>query len=701
MNNHMNSHREVKCKQCDQTIPKNSTSSHMKKCVSRERDFKCENCPAVFKREDMLKLHVVKKRCQVRCNFCDKTCKSSYYLEKHISQTHRVQMNVVKTSEGHMGLFPTTEVRKDLKCTRCDFVATHPSKLSRHMITHDPKAIKEEEKCPKCEKTFKFKSHLDRHIPTSHRDHAKGNSRSNQYKKMKKFDVPKSQQFRTCTEKDLVAMLEKADVSTHQLLKLLSVLRKRFGRKAFEPKLKEKIRSHLNSLDDDFETNCVSFQSKDGKEFKSSLSKTRNVNHFLNKIAELRELQKPKVILGIDGDIRHLMITCVVKEQEEHDDSVSGKLDNNLKGTSAKRVLVLSKADGVPETRHNVELMLRAMKLHELDDDFQIVCDLKMLNILLGIQSSTSLFGCPFCEACKIDEHGRVTNQRGEWNFDPERTPLRTISNIVEHALAYENEPRKANGEKDKAKTKKHKSVNYKPIKLKDGHDDSWVGKHLPPDPLHVNVLGPPNDVFDLMEKVFSKEKVTEFYTRNNQKRSGEAAGGKFDGKSIKTLWSEKALGDLKENFPADIQPFIEFLRSIREVHDVCMKEELDLSAIYKEKIDMFETNRKYLYEEFGLNQTMKMHIIRDHYVTYFKMMGRTLREVSSEYHEAVHHTHKDHERKRGFYQKNRLGSASHIKRSQRSTVQFNVLHAGFAKSSDLVLRKAKKKVSVYDICSI
>ena len=130
LNTHMNSHREVKCKQCDQTIPYNSTSSHMKKCVSEERDFKCENCPAVFKRDDMLKLHVAKKRCQVQCNFCDKTCKSSYYLEKHISQTHRVQMNVVKTTEGHMGLFPTTEVRKDFKCTRCDFVA-------RHMITHE------------------------------------------------------------------------------------------------------------------------------------------------------------------------------------------------------------------------------------------------------------------------------------------------------------------------------------------------------------------------------------------------------------------------------------------------------------------------------------------------------------------------------------------------------------------------------------
>ena len=101
--------------------------------------------------------------------------------------------------------------------------------------------------------------------------------------------------------------------------------------------------------------------------------------------------------------------------------------------------------------------MLSALRLHELDDDFQIVCDLKMLNILLGIQSSTSLYGCPFCEACKIDENGRVTNQRGEWNFDPEKTPLRTISNNVEHSLAYENEPRKQMERKTKLKQKDKK----------------------------------------------------------------------------------------------------------------------------------------------------------------------------------------------------------------------------------------------------
>ena len=85
--------------------------------------------------------------------------------------------------------------------------------------------------------------------------------------------------------------------------------------------------------------------------------------------------------------------------------------------------------------------------------------------------------------------------------------------------------------------------------------------------------VGPPKSLFDLMEKVFSKEKVTDFYRRHNEKRSGGAARGKFDGKAIKNLRSEEALEDLKQNFPAEKEPFVQLLRNLREVHEICMKD--------------------------------------------------------------------------------------------------------------------------------
>ena len=118
----------------------------MIKCVGENKAFECENCASAFSKVDALKAHTSHKSRAVQCNLCDKKCKSAFYLEKHISSTHRLQMNVVKTAEGHIGLFPSTDARKDLNCTLCDFVATKPSKLTRHMITHNPKPAKVEEK---------------------------------------------------------------------------------------------------------------------------------------------------------------------------------------------------------------------------------------------------------------------------------------------------------------------------------------------------------------------------------------------------------------------------------------------------------------------------------------------------------------------------------------------------------------------------
>ena len=89
-------------------------------------------------------------------------------------------MEVVKTTEGHIGLFTSTELQKDLYCNLCDFKATCAAKLKRHMI----KPAKFKEKCPKCDLTFMFRSDLNRHVLTPHRDYVKGNSRSNQYRKI-------------------------------------------------------------------------------------------------------------------------------------------------------------------------------------------------------------------------------------------------------------------------------------------------------------------------------------------------------------------------------------------------------------------------------------------------------------------------------------------------------------------------------------
>ena len=45
---------------------------------------------------------------------------------------------------------------------------------------------------------------------------------------------------------------------------------------------------------------------------------------------------------------------------------------------------------------------------------------------------------------------------------------------------------------------------------------DKQVLCMLPPDPLHVNILGPPNDVLELLEENYPVEMTEEFYMRHN-----------------------------------------------------------------------------------------------------------------------------------------------------------------------------------------
>ena len=175
MKAHNRKHTEIRCEKCGESVPYNSAASHKTKCL--DETYKCEKCAKVYKRKDKLKIHIENENCAISCDRCGKDFKTAGLMEKHVRSTHQIQANVVRTSEGHMGLFQPTQAPVNLNYTLCDFAATKSSKLKRHMITHNPKPAKEEEKCPKCDLTFKYRSDLNRHIQTPHRSFVKGNSR--------------------------------------------------------------------------------------------------------------------------------------------------------------------------------------------------------------------------------------------------------------------------------------------------------------------------------------------------------------------------------------------------------------------------------------------------------------------------------------------------------------------------------------------
>ena len=97
----------------------------------------------------------------------------------------------------------------------------------------------------------------------------------------------------------------------------------------------------------------------------------------------------------------------------------------------------------------------------------------------------------------------------------------------------------------------------------------------------------------------------------------------------------------------------------------------------YRDIIENFKTKYFYLYENHGLNMSLKFHIIIDHYSYYFEKTGKTLRDTSSEYLESCHSTLRKHEDTHNFKVAMKIGTPIHKEKSHKSLVTFNSKNAG------------------------
>ena len=86
---------------------------------------------------------------------------------------------------------------------------------------------------------------------------------------------------------------------------------------------------------------------------------------------------------------------------------------------------------------------------------------------------------------------------------------------------------------------------------------------------------------------------VKSFYRLHYFNKTGEGAGGKFDGQSINTIL--KNLNVLKETLPEKAVDFIKYLQCITNLHIICIQEKLP--SDYKETLQKFKDSYNRLYE--------------------------------------------------------------------------------------------------------
>ena len=120
---------------------------------------------------------------------------------------------------------------------------------------------------------------------------------------------------------------------------------------------------------------------------------------------------------------------------------------------------------------------------------------------------------------------------------------------------------------------------------------------------------------------------------------------------------------------------FVEHLENLNNLNTAVNQKVLDWPKV-RELVTKLGNNFRLMQEEFNLSQSLKLHIILDHYVEHFELTGETLLKYSDEVCEAMHSQYRifDFEHR---YVNNNKNSDTHLEMQQKSMVHFNSLNLG------------------------
>ena len=69
--------------------------------------------------------------------------------------------------------------------------------------------------------------------------------------------------------------------------------------------------------------------------------------------------------------------------------------------SSVKKLFVLAIVKSVPETHENTKAIMKALNLENVKLDFCLTADMKLQNIIMGLQGGSSTYPCVYCESAR------------------------------------------------------------------------------------------------------------------------------------------------------------------------------------------------------------------------------------------------------------------------------------------------------------
>lgn len=353
---------------------------------------------------------------------------------------------------------------------------------------------------------------------------------------------PKDSSLKQFKHDNIATIQKELNLSNRATLKLGQNMRTSTNkRNIIQPHLKSHLHSLDHRLDDFFEVKEIDFIKKDNNTIVHTPRWTvicTDVRGFITSVCEIRRYHTNDNILvkiGIDGG-RGFLKMCLsvfplISAQESH--------CKVFKSSGVKCIFLLAIAPEVQENYENLLKLWTSLSLHNLETEFTIATDLKLCNLLLGLQAHGATHPCCWCNSTKGNLHLEGTS--------------RTLANLNENFWGWLDDGRKL------VKAKHFDNVVHPPL-LKHADHTTPILQLIPPPELHL-LLGPTNTIY---RGLAANWDGVEHWLRACHVEREVIHGGSFTGNSCRLLLSNIDL--LSTMCPLSCLPYVSAFRSFSKV---------------------------------------------------------------------------------------------------------------------------------------
>lgn len=296
-----------------QRLPRSLALRNRQLCKSSAQSLSCHLCGQRFRRRPSLLLHlnIVHRRIQRRkkkqkqqqhepsysCPKCPKIFNSKKVLWKHKSRHHGRQW----------------------RCTACEKVFSESSNLRRHMAIHRSQPRVRRQQVTRQQQLLRMKNVVDEFKKGITGMGEKDIKRVFRMIIQQNPEVLERYSDNPLSEGDILEMVRDVSLSDRQALKVLAVVRRKWGRRAITPNIRiilkerKQIFSHLYSVEMIHHSDPLHFEDKNGE----PISRYLVFCHNLPALAEAKELvegEEYDSIIGIDDGKKLLKVTQFLKD---------------------------------------------------------------------------------------------------------------------------------------------------------------------------------------------------------------------------------------------------------------------------------------------------------------------------------------------------------------------------------------------------